>query len=596
APPAGAQSAKTRHWTADQVTLAVQPDATFDVREQLAMVADAGTWHSAYRDIDTTHLTAIDNVSVAEEGAGAYRLDSSDFDLDKGVYGPPQTFQVVGGLGSTRIVWFYAALAPPGHKTFTLHYTVHGGLGFYASGDRLVWAPFLSPDQGHLDQAQLTIQVPPAVNLTDRAAQVAVLPAGAGTVQRTAQQAVWRATPEAASFTATLQWPHGRIAGRPEAWQVAADAEQAAADLPGRLQLGATILSAILFLGGLLFWGWRWYRANHTPQAAALSGPVTEPPSDLPPGLVAVLTTGHPDARALVATLLDLARRGHVQIAEIPHVTKKGAARYEFAYRVAGQEGLAPYEAQLLAGLGAQGATPVRLTQLQNQFYTKVDGIASAMYAALIARHYLPYNPATVNRRLLILAGVCGVLALLAFGGAFLDLTISPALGVLIPALLLNGAAAFWLSDRMVLPGARWVDEAARWQAYGRSLAAVPAAARAAAAAEIAADLPYAAALGVEDAYLRQFHKPPLPLAVPPYYQLAPVDATASAAPAPPRPDILTSLARLIKLTGTALVSAPAVRTSKSYGGGGSVQPGNPYAQRASNLDDLIDIVDFLGL
>ncbi|MBC7187587.1 MAG: DUF2207 domain-containing protein [Calditrichaeota bacterium] len=139
-------------------------------------------------------------------------------------------------------------------------------------------------------------------------------------------------------------------------------------------------LVALLSVGGLLSW-WNIYRVygrrHQVPRQPALSG---APPADTPPALVSYLVFNRTvSANALVATLLDLARRGLIKIVEEePAADKRGRVTKkpeyvleldrERARRDADEGRLLTYERSLLAylfGPLSDGATRLSLGELQ---------------------------------------------------------------------------------------------------------------------------------------------------------------------------------------------------------------------------------------
>ena len=81
------------------------------------------------------------------------------------------------------------------------------------------------PDRsdGTIEQARLTVQFPPSVDLSGPNILTNLYPATGGVMQAAGQQATVTVNgPLAAGqdFEARIQWPHGIIAGAPAGWQV----------------------------------------------------------------------------------------------------------------------------------------------------------------------------------------------------------------------------------------------------------------------------------------------------------------------------------------------------------------------------------------
>src|SRR5262245_27218296 len=94
------------------------------------------------------------------------------------------------------------------------------------------------------------------------------------------------------------------------------------------LNLVLLAVGMLIAAGGALFWGVTAWR-NRRP--AGRSTPQSTPPSDLPPGLVGALT-GRANVRNVLATILDLGRRGHLTIQEMAPGDRKGRGSRDYIY------------------------------------------------------------------------------------------------------------------------------------------------------------------------------------------------------------------------------------------------------------------------
>ncbi|HMA35219.1 MAG TPA: DUF2207 domain-containing protein, partial [Chloroflexia bacterium] len=588
-PGAAAQATQVQHWAGDDVTIQVHPDSTFDVTERQLFVFDQGTFHGSYRDIETRRLTGLSNVSVTEEGAGPYRLDNTSYDLDKGRYAPPQTFQVTNMGKQQRIIWFYGVLQAPARKTMIIHYTVSGGLRFYDPGDQLRWTAFIPNRTANIDRGQVTVQLPPAINLQGPGVQATVDPAGSGTAQLTPQQAVFTfpgpLVPDQ-DVEVQLQWPHGLIAGQPAPWQVYEDQQEPI------ITLLVSILAGLVGSVGPLFWLWRWYSQGRDPAVGLVASTLNAPPSDLPAGLVGTLIDERADVRDIIATILDLGRQGHLRIDELKVPDGGfGSQHSDFQYTLLNNRVPFPHQKSILDALFA-GGTTVRLSDLKNRFYAQLGAIKSNMYGDLVQGGFFPRRPDTIRNNYIGLAVLCFVLTGLSFFGFSAGQDITPALGLLVPAFLLNAIALLVVARVMPRKSQQGAAQAARWQAFSRYLADLQHFGDLGQAAQRFGDfLPYAVALGVDKNYVRQFANVQGALTMPMYYYpwgwsaSALGDAQARGGPAGPSgPDfspagintinlgiagavesLNNGLSTMINSASSVLVSAP----SSSGGGGG---------------------------
>ncbi|WP_152918134.1 DUF2207 family protein, partial [Ardenticatena maritima] len=59
-----------------------------------------------------------------------------------------------------------------------------------------------------------------------------------------------------------------------------------------------------------------WYTKGRDPEVGEFAEYITEPPDDLPPGIVGTLLDEKADIKDVIATIFDLARRGIISIEE----------------------------------------------------------------------------------------------------------------------------------------------------------------------------------------------------------------------------------------------------------------------------------------
>jgi hypothetical protein len=534
----GAVQAQTavQDWDQVNVTATIGADGAVQIREELGYRFRSGSFNGSFRDIPTTRLGAIQDVTVEEAGSGAYRADATPFDLGAKRFGPPRTFQVVSDGEARRIIWFYEPLVAPAHKTMVVSYVVTGVIRSYPDGDGLWWSPFLPDRKGSIDQAHMTVEVPPGVDLTAPGAHVVLLPGGRGQVDvtpRTATFTVPDALPPSLALEVQIRWPHGAIPGAPPPWQVAADA---AREARGRRDLSVVVGSLLLFVLGCLFWLWRFYSPGRDSAARRVDSTLTDPPSDLPPGLVGVLVGATPDVRDVIATVLDLGRRGNLRITEhdnngtpdFAYVFLHGATlkpikraraphRFPKQTRAQPDKTILPFEKEVLAALFDDFGSPVRLSQLQGRFRARLPAVYREMTAAVTALGLFPADADAVAPRYRRLATGFLVLGVLAFFAAVELETSHPYL--LSFALWIPGVIGLFLAGRMPRTTAAGAEAAARWRAYGRYLADLQRFGDISEAARRLGDaLPYAVALGVERKYTKQFADVPAAVTPPDYY------------------------------------------------------------------------------
>lgn len=198
------------------------------------------------------------------------------------------------------------------------------------------------------------------------------------------------------------------------------------------------------------------------------SGPVAvrfTPPDDARPGEVGTLIDEKAQQRDVTATVIDLAVRGHLRIAEVePAAGSKlpGGKDWELT-RLGGSDQLRGYESAALNGLFDKG-NPLRMTEAMTGL------TAAAVPAKLLTdvtddRGWFKANPGTV-RGLWIMAG-CGIVVLGAIATAVLAATIG--WGIIGLGIILLGVITFVFSGRMparTATGTAMLDQAKGFRLY----------------------------------------------------------------------------------------------------------------------------------
>lgn len=240
-----------------------------------------------------------------------------------------------------------------------------------------------------------------------------------------------------------------------------------------------------------------------------------EPPSRLSPAMLGILMHGRLTNRELAATLIDLARRGHLVIRQL--------SVDDFRFRRHGSpDRLADYEAELLNqifGPISDKATSEEISfgLAEEVFSKRISQAFVLAYQRVNALGYFYTNPLTLHRRyqatglLLFVLGLIGfLLNLLVFADtkAFILFW----LGMMAAALLVTYFSK-GLPSRTVLGD----HELRRWLAFSRFLSSTePINYQAHSQEKYLAYLPYAIIFEVEAEWTRRFYE--LPFAQPVWY------------------------------------------------------------------------------
>ena len=494
--PVVAQDGAAFVWDRYDVEIVLQPDGSLTVAETQVLRL-GGTLRKGFREIPLDRVEGISDLSV-EEPERRYTRGS----------GQPYTFAATREDGNARIEWWF----PPtrgGTKTFILRYRVDGGIRVYEGGDQVRWNAVYADRPAPVLASTVTLRFPRDV--APEQVRLAAYPErlDARTRLADARTALFEAgeIPAGQAFEIRAQFPHGLVAASPPSWQARADlADWFAEDARPVLNFFALLGSlAILVLGGLWLAG-RWYARGRDPEVGAVPPRLSEPPSDLPAGVVGTLVDERADVQDVVASLVDLANRGILRIAEEQNPELQGSSLdYRLELLRPDPTGLRAYEKTILATLFAGDAREVRLSDLKHRFVASIPLFQDQLHAEVVRAGLFHGDPDQARRRYraigngLLFVGFGGGLVALFVLGAYVELAWLPFI-----ALALLGGFARWQSAHMPQRTRRGALEAARWRAFARFLREQDDAVHLEAERpHFETWLPYAVALGVDQTWVR---------------------------------------------------------------------------------------------
>jgi uncharacterized membrane protein YgcG len=148
---------------------------------------------------------------------------------------------------------------------------------------------------------------------------------------------------------------------------------------------------------------WLWWTRGRDPERDAVTVQY-EPPDKLTPAECGALVDNEVAMRDITATLVDLAVKGYLTIEQ-----KEDSGLLAFVHHrdyvfhlkkpPAEWSGARAHEQQMLVALFSSGtSTDVKLSDLQNHFYTNLPTIRSAIFDALVADGYYLHRPDTVRQ------------------------------------------------------------------------------------------------------------------------------------------------------------------------------------------------------
>lgn len=496
---------KTLVWERYDVRLVVEPNGDLQVLERQTIRFVSGTFSFGFAVIPLDKTDGITNVSVTEPGGMVYE--------ERGYSTEPYTFFTNRNGNDLEIEWHFPPLREE-TRTFDLAYTVHGALRVYDTGDKLQWIAIDNERDFPIEAASVAVVLPPGARfqLIDSAGVAATWEQGDD-----GRQVTYRASgpmSPADTFEIGVEFTHGVIPDQKPAWQAEVDRREAY-DLNVRpwVNLGVGLISALLLLGGPALVYAIWYTRGRDPKVGPVPEEISEPPDGLPPGVLGTLIDEQADMKDVVATIVDLARRGYMRIEESEERSWLGLGARDFIFRrgEASIDRLRPYERTIVDGILPRGSNERSLKDLQNKFYTRLPEIQRKLYEEMISQGFFRSRPDKVRGlwRGLGLAVIIGGIALGFFTAAPLMqlASLSPCLFV---ALAVTGGALLLAGGHMPAKTRKGAEAAAKWKAFKKYLTDIDKFTDVAQAGELFDRyLPYAIAFGLKDSWIFKFSAQP---------------------------------------------------------------------------------------
>ncbi len=472
-----------------------------DVRFVETWVVDfqKGPFTFAFREIPKNKLSDITAWSV-REGDRVFQNSYGDY-----------TFSVDETTDAYKITWRFPAtnqrekfLSDP--HTFELQYTVRGATRIDPQGDQFWWK-FVEGDRAYpIEAARVTLHLPQEFSADQLKATTYVNAAQAGGARvRDGKTIEFSGGP----FSPKMEWeiraqfPHV-LRGEPPEWQKWDDY---VARVAAQNNFYATAAFIVILIGGPLLLLVLWYLFGRDKPTTFRAEFLPKPPDDTPPGVVGVLLDERADLQDIVATMVDLARRGYLQIRE-----SDAFGAPEYARTAQSAADLAPFEKETLDAL-LQGNATQTLGDVRGAFYRHLQNLQNALYREAVARGYFAANP-LATRDFYFRVGKWGALlvppatvvaacALIVFA----PLAFLPLCGLEILFLALLG-----LSRVMPQRTAKGATATAQWHAFKRYLAQLEKYENLKDAQTKFADyLPYAIAFGLEKTWIEKFKQTDAP-------------------------------------------------------------------------------------
>jgi uncharacterized membrane protein YgcG len=541
----------TYRWTGFDVDLTIAPDGSLAVTERQTLAVEEGALYHGYRVIPWLYLDQITDIEVrSDERAFEFSRDPCEYCYvveekrgrdDWVSFNGRQVVINEDRVGSTLVEWAFPALRPGSGQaleagnsaTFELSYSVLGAVRVLTDAQEIEWMAIFADREAPVDAASVSLHLPPGLSpdAVTVAGGATALQAD-GTLRLTHNGPV----PEGEAWSVEIGMPVDATTAEKSVWQselerqlereeaaIAAEREKAVRRARWQVGLGALgLLFPTVGLTGVIAAWYVWGRDRPAPPVASY---LTEPPSDLPPGIVAYLVDEKPTVKGALADLLHLATLGliSVDLQKRDFTVRLNWTRQideGEVVRVADGEDveLVEHERTLFNMLVERIKDVIEQSDRKNKReslpipFSKIDTtftrVLPSIYEQMgeVASRYFSSLPETARRRwrwagqrvviaaaLLGAVGLCGMTAV---GWA----ACAPPVGLAMVGLMLMGVSR-WMPQRTTLG----IEEAARWRAFRRYLKNLKQFGDLE-AAQTALDryFPYAVALDVDEIVLRE--------------------------------------------------------------------------------------------
>ncbi|MFQ5859626.1 MAG: DUF2207 domain-containing protein, partial [Anaerolineae bacterium] len=505
------------------ISLTVQKNGDVDVVETRTIEFQGGPFHSGFRTIPLSRLDGITDVGFYEGGRRYERSDSE----------APYTFRTWVEGGEFNLRWYFPQTSDSTHR-FILKYTAKGAVRIYEGGDQLWWAAVESDRSYPVRTSQVTVHLPKGMDEVHKWEFYGVAGQGEVTDPQTIVFTTQETIRPGQGFEVRVWFPHGVVEAPPPAWQGEFNArvveqhggappDVVVTDPPRQvINFLAGFIGLFIAVIGTVGLVVLWYIRGRDASVPLVADYLPQPPSDLPPGVVGTLLDETADMQDIVATTVDLARRGVFTMQEIREEgSPDTSARHDFVFEKQDhEETLRPFENTLLQELFGGRQSQKLSSLLGEKFHNAILALQDQLYEEVVREGFFRQSPDS-TRRIYTLLGVAGILFSIV---SFLVLAVA------VPF----AEAALWISFGIgavaigmivfgyVMPGktTKGSKAAARWRAFKRYLENIENYTDLEQAKGIFDKyLPYAIAFGLEKSWMQKFAQVNAP--TPRWYQPA---------------------------------------------------------------------------
>ncbi|HYH13192.1 MAG TPA: DUF2207 domain-containing protein [Thermomicrobiales bacterium] len=514
--PVGAQSSSVV-WQQFDVHHEVRSDGSVHVVED-QIIQFNGSFSYGFADIPFDNVEEIGNLSVTIDGEPARFVEPSAYREEPGTF----TYRATSSM--VNLDYGFAQTSYGDERHIVLEYDLFGALRVYEDlepANQQLWRVPITrevTDVAPIESSTVSITLPEEVAEGDFVAS----PVSPEIDGRTFS---WTRTnlDQGDSFEVRLQFPPITSATVPS-WQQLDDQQRQEQEqqeereaVAGTALLGVGLL--ILVVGGLGF-SIAWFTKGRDPHVGMVADYIANPPDDLSPGAAGALVDETVQTRDVLATVLDLARRGAIVI----HESGKdegvfglgGGFTHEFELKdpaIAERE----FERKLLDvmfGVSAEPGKRVSMTEFRQSYTASAASIGEGFYDELVSHGYFHESPETTRKRWGGIAVAAPVItAIVAFIIVQMADVSTGWIWFVVVAAIIVAIYASKLSRHMAVKTREGAEAAAKWSAFKRYLEDIDERENLEESKEIFERyLPYAVAFGLERSFVQKFAAAEVPM------------------------------------------------------------------------------------
>jgi hypothetical protein len=514
----GHVAAKSAEYTRFDVAIDLRPDGTYHVTETQQVSFSGGPFSLGHREIPLSRTDGVENIKVSSVDDEHRRQPLTETDLTS-LAGGPNRYNVRTTSTDARILWTFEP-ATDGTRTFVLEYDVRGALRYYPNqnpANQQIWWTAIGKgltSETPVRASTVTITLPSQVPLN------AVVLGENGTdkpEEHTSDGRVFTWTGNdigrGGAFIVRLQFPPIIQGMSVPDWQTADDAtranDSAVASRQAVVHLFMLGLGLALVAGGGTSVYGLWYLRGRDPHAGLVADFIPKPPDDLPPGVVGALLDERADECDVVATLIDLGRRGVIKITDVGTIGPvKRATGYDYLFELVDPTAkLTAFEWPLvraIVGSSPKAGATARIGDVRGRVVGAYPDVKKGLYDELVTRGLFPRSPESTRDSwrktgliVLVAAALAGLIAIAVVGWW----SVFPAVvAVVLGGILIRMGRSM---PRKTTAGA---ESAAKWRAFRRYLDDIDQYENVSETKQIFDTyLPYAVAFGIDTEWVRKF-------------------------------------------------------------------------------------------